>query len=152
MFKQFPLTTSPSSTGSCHLYGHSCLGAHGKRSSELSQPNVAKLVPQDQDKYSFQTPNLEDQLVNNRLYNRLINFIRGSVNLNSGSSSLPLNAPASMPITKLSELDQLSQQLSKRYDASRPNYDGFIKAYLRKSNDFLSRKKSSDLDDYTELY
>lgn len=142
------------------MYGHSCLGAHGKRSSELSQPNVAKLVPQDLDKYSFQTPTLEDQIVNNRLYNRLINYIKSSVNanLNSGSSSLPLSSLVSMgspnSMTKLSQLDQLNQQLSKRYDTGTLNYDDFIKAYLRKSNDFLNKnsKKSADLDDYAELY
>lgn len=144
--------------GSCHLYGHSCLGAHGKRSNELSQPAGARrLVPQDLDKYSLQMPTLEDQIVNNRLY-RLINYIKSGANLNSqlngGSSSLPLTSAGSPISPKLSPLEQLSQQLSKRYDATRPNYDEFMKAYLKRSNDFLNKnsKKSADIDDYAELY
>ena len=154
-----PLNRLPTA-GSCHLYGHSCLGAHGKRSNELSQPMSAKLVPQDLDKYSFQTPTLEDQIVNNRLY-RLINYIKNGASLNSqtnggSSSSLPLNSMGS-PLgasAKLSQLDQLGQQLAKRYDASRPNYDDLVRAYLKRSNDFLNKnsKKSVDLDDYAELY
>ena len=118
----------------------------------------AKLVPQDLDKYALQAPTLEDQLVNNRLYNRLINYIKSSANLNSqmnsGSSSLPLNSMGSpmFSMSKLSALDQLNQQASKRYDATRPNYDEFLRAYLKKSNDFLNNRKSVDLDDYAELY
>lgn len=155
-----PLNRLPTA-GSCHLYGHSCLGAHGKRSNELSQPMSAKLVPQDLDKYSFQMPTLEDQIVNNRLY-RLINYIKNSANLNGqvnggagSSSSLPLSSMGSPLATKLSsQLDQLSQQMAKRYDASRPNYDELMRAYLKRSNDFLNKnsKKSADLDDYAELY
>lgn len=138
------------------MYGHSCLGAHGKRSNEPIQSIDSKLIPnQDFDKYSYQIPSLEGQMINDRLYNRLISYLRNS-NINSASSSsLPFNYPMTSlnsltnPLIQLNPIDQLSK--AKRYEAGKLSLDD-IRSYLKKSNDYVNKniKKSTGLDDYSE--
>ena len=104
-------------------------------------------------------PSLEDQIINNRFYNRLINFIKSN-NANSGGQ--PLNPSMSNlnsinPIaTQLDAMDRLNQLVvkSKRFESGGLNYEDLIKNYLliKRGNDLVNKnsRKPFGADDYLE--
>lgn len=147
-----------------------------RKSNDLNQQENSKLVPQDLDKYA-QFPNLEDQIINNRAYNRLINYIFKNGNPPSSSSLTnnlnPMNTIGLLnPIVGLDQNDQLNgleqQQFqsqpifksNKRFEtASKFNSNDDlqqIRNLLKKSNELITRqkniKKSNDQFDYLEFY
>lgn len=111
-------------------------------------------------------PSLEDQIINNKLYNRLISYIKNGAS--SSTNRLPSNMNSNMnsmnpQLTRLNQMiasldGKLQNSLlkSKRFETSRlANDDQTYKTYLKKSNDLVNRQKyvrrTNDLDDYSEF-
>lgn len=108
------------------------------------------------DKFIYQQlPMLEDQIINNRLHDRLINLIKSS-NINYPLLNEPSLIQQPTQFNRLNNLNQLKRDLmkAKRFESvkSSSNYDDEFKNYLKKSNDFVNKNsKTNDLDEYQDI-